>query len=175
MNRINTLIDTMRSLFEQQLLPRYQALSDRDQRVLLILALFLSVSLPLFGMILPLNDNLTAAREQLAILKLQAVEAGHLADRLQSGGGNTGRGDVMSTVDRLARSSGVRQFMTRIRPQVQADGGKALVVHMKDAPYKESVRFISSLAQAGLGLTSMKLQAADSPGHIHLQAIISGG
>lgn len=176
MKRLASILDMLRTQFEQQAVPRYQALSQRDQRILLILAAFLALTLPLFGVILPFNDALQSAREQVAELQLQSNEASRLADQLQRGGGAAlASGSVMSQVDRIARSSGVRQYMTRIRPQAAAGGGETLLVHMKDAPYKESVSFLSALAEAGLGLTQLKLQAAESAGHIHFQAQITGG
>lgn len=175
MNRLDPILDTLRSLFEQHVLPRYQALSHRDQRVLLILALFLAVALPLFGLILPLHDKLVAEREHIVALKVQAGEAARLADQLQKSGPVSGGVSVMSMVDRIARSNGVREFMTRIRPQVGGGGGESLQVHMKNAPYRESVKFLAALADAGLNLSQLKLQAAESAGHIHFQAVISGG
>lgn len=170
------LVERVRPLVEEQVLPRYQALSHRDQRMLMLLAVFLAITLPLFGMILPLHDKLQATKQQVAGLKLQAADAEQLAMRLQQGvKAGAGGGSVMATVDRIARSSGVRQFMTRIRPQNAMGDGETLMVNMKDAPYKESISFLSSLAEAGLELTELKLQAAEAAGHIHFQAVISGG
>lgn len=167
--------ETVRALYEQQLLPRYQALSYRDQRMLLILAAFLAVALPLFGLILPLHDRVEQAGAYLIKVKSEAAEAKLLADRMQQGGAKRAGGNVMSTVDRLARSSGVRSFMTRIRPQPISGGSEALTVQMKDVPYRETIAFLEALAKAGLGLSQLKLQSADSPGHIHVQAVITGG
>lgn len=166
---------TLQKLIEQQLLSRYQALPQREQRMLIMLALFLAVMLPLFGVVLPLEDQRTAMAENVRVLQTQAAEAGRLADQLQSGGRAAASGNVMTEVDRIARSSGVRKFMTRIKPQAGAGRNKSLVLQMKSAPYREIVSFVAALADKGLGLSQMKLQAADTSGYVHLQAVVTGG
>jgi len=45
---------------------------------------------------------------------------------------------------------------------------------MKNVPYDAMLKFIHALAERNLGLNSLKLQAADSPGHVHVRAVLSG-
>jgi len=79
----------------------------------------------------------------------------------------------LSAVERIARESHVRQYMTRIRPQ-NSPGSKdqQLMVQLKDAPYQDIVRFMNALAQAKMALNSMKIQAGESAGLVHAQALI---
>ncbi len=174
-SQVTGMIDRLRSFVEQRLVPYYQALAQREQRLVAGSALFLAIMLPLFGVVLPLEDARKAMFENVKVLKSQAAEAERLADQLQSGGQVSITGNVMSEVDRIARSSGVREFMTRIRPQAGIGGNKGLMVQMKNAPYREIISFVSAIADKGLGFSRMKLQAADTSGHVHLQAVISGG
>lgn len=175
MKRVGALFGSIRSTIEQQLVPRYQALPQREQRLLLILALFFAMTLPLFGVVLPLYDKHRSMVENVMVLKQQAAEAEQLANQLQAGGRVTAGGSVMSEVDRIARSSGIRQFMTRIRPQPGVSGNGSLLVQIKDAPYRKTVVFLAAAAEQGLGFSRVKLQSADSAGHVHLQAVITGG
>jgi len=165
--------------FEQEWLPRYQQLDNREQRLVLIAAVLLPVMIVLFGLLLPLKDRHDVLRENLAAVQAQAVEAEEMARYLvehaaeRKGGGAAE--NMMTTVERLARQTGVRRFMTRITPQITPDGGqKRLMISMKNAPYVATLKFIHALAERNLGLNSLKLQAADSPGHIHVRAVLGG-
>jgi len=171
---VQKLFGEAEQLIEQQLLPRYQALVPREQKLVIGLALFLAVALPLFGLVLPLNDSHKAATENARVLQSQAVEAARLADQAESSGPVTASGNVMSDVDRIARSSKVRKFMTRIKPQLSVGGKSGLLVQMKDAPYRDLIGFISAVGKQGLAFTKIRIQKTDSPGHVHLQAVIAG-
>ncbi len=173
-NRVNDFRMRMEKMVEQELLPRYQALAPREQRLLLFSALFLFLTILLFGIVLPLEDERKAMLENVNALKLQAAEARQLADQLQNGVRAPVVGSIMSEVDRIARSSGVRKFMTRIKPQPGMKGSRNLLLQMKSAPYREMVAFISALTDRGMGLSQLKLQAAGRPGYVHLQAVITG-
>ena len=161
-------------LFEQQLQPHYQALAPREQKLVAGLALFLITAVPLFGLILPLNDSHKAVAESAQLLQSQAIEAGRLADQVQSRGSVATSGNVMSDVDRIARSSKVRKFMTRIKPQQGVGGSSGLLIQMKSAPYRDVIGFISAVGNQGLAFTRIRIQKADSPGYVHLQAVIAG-
>jgi type II secretory pathway component PulM len=177
-NRFRTLFQQLfgqaEQMFEQQLLPRYQALVPREQKLVAGLAVFLAVALPLFGLLLPLYDSHKAVAESVRVLQSQAVEAGKLADKIQGRGHVTASGNVMSEVNRIARSSKVRKFMTRIKPQLGVGGNRGLLVQMKSAPYRDVIGFISAVGNQGLAFTKIRIQKADSPGHVHLKALIAG-
>ena len=128
-----------------------------------------------FLVILPMQDRQHELRQSVAALALKAAEAEHLAHRLIASGGakNVQPVNVLSAVERIARESHVRQYMTRIRPQ-NSPGSKdqQLMVQLKDAPYQDIVRFMNALAQAKMALNSMKIQAGESAGLVHAQALI---
>lgn len=174
MSQINQYRELLLRLLTGQT-ERYQALPQRDQNMLKILALFLAISIPLFGIILPLENQHKAMVENVQALKLQANEAERFAELLQNGGIKPASGNVMSDVDRIARSSGVREFMTRIKPQIGIGGNSGLIVQMKSVPYEKVVSFVAALADRGFGVSQMKLHKADSAGQVHLQAVITGG
>lgn len=178
-DKLKLFIDTMRKRFEAQLLPRYQQLEEREQRVVLTAVLLLPLMIIVFGLILPLQEKQDALRSEVAALQIQAAEAErlalylteHAAELNASGGASE---SLLSTVERLARQTKVREFMTRIKPQPSLNSGeKQLMVSIKDAPYDAILRFIHALASHNIGLNSLKFQATDSPGRIHVSAVIA--
>lgn len=174
MNGMTGLFDTLRDFAEQRLLPHYQDLAQREQYLVAGLALFLAIILPLFGVVLPLEDKRKVMIENVYTLQVQAAEANRLADQLMSGGKLSANENIMAVVDRIARSSGVRGFMTKISPQLGIGDKKGLMVQLKDAPYRKTVAFISALSDKGFGLSRMSLLTADRSGHVHLKAVIIG-
>lgn len=179
MLQLEPLIAPFIQRVEQELLPRYRQLEPREQHLVLAAAVLLPVMIMLFGVLLPLQDRQHALHQELVAVQNQATEAETIATYLLEHGvkGKNGPAseNMMTTVERLARQTGVRKFMTRIKPQITPDGGeKRLMISMKDVPYDATLRFIHALAKHHIGLNRLKLQAADSPGHIHVRAVLSG-
>jgi len=172
-------ISALRQRFEDTVLPRYQQLESREQRMVLIAMVLLPLMLIVFGWLLPLQDRQKVLHAELTQLEKQAIEAEKLALYLnqhasEQKGGAASNENLLTVVDRLARQTQVRNFMTRIKPNTSPDGHEQLMVRMKDAPYDATLRFIHTLAGHHLDLDTLKLQAAGSPGHIHVRVVISG-
>ncbi len=169
----------LRALFESVVLPRYQQLEMREQRLVLGAAILLPLMLLIFAVMLPIQDKQRALRSDLLALQHQAVEAQQLASSIRRQGvsGKPAKTvNVLAAVERLARQFKLRQSMTRIRPQPVAEGRKQrLMLQMKNAPYEQVVRFTQALAAEHLGLSSIKIQQGKSAGLVHVQAVIEGG
>jgi len=169
----------IRQRIEEKLLPRYQQLEAREQHIVLAAAILLPLMFMVFGILLPLQDRQQALRVELAQVQAQATEAEALARYLkqhaaeQKGAGTVAE-NLLTLVERMARQTQVRSFMTRIKPNNSPDGHEQLMVYMKNAPYDATLRFIHALAGRHLGLKMLKLQAADAPGHVHVRAVITG-
>ena len=164
--------------FETAWLPRYRQLDGREQRLLLVAAMVLPVVIVVFGLLLPMNDRRQSLRSDLSRVQKQAAEAEQLAQYLLKHQGRTqpasGSAQLLTTVEQLARKTGVRQYMTRIRPQNSPDGAsQRLMARMKDAPYDAALRWIYALAGEHVGLQSLKIEASDKPGYIHLRAMLT--
>jgi len=169
----------VRQRIETELLPRYQQLESREQHLVLIAAVLLPLMLIVFGWLLPLQDRQKALRAELAQVQAQAAEAEDLAQYLklhaaEKKGTGAVSENLLSMVDRLARQTQVRSFMTRIKPSQSPDGHERLMLSMKEAPYDATLRFIHALAMHHLGLKTLKLQMGKTPGHVHVRAIING-
>jgi len=176
---IGTWKRSINQAFEEQLLPRYQQLEAREQKLALFAAVILPLIITLFGVMLPLQDRQIALQQELKLAQNKAAKAESLANYLTTHAAdlksNSRSKSLLTTVDQLARQTKVRSFMTRIKPQASLnDGAQSLMLGMKSVPYDAMLRFIHALAQHGLALKQMTFQAAKTPGHVHINAIISG-
>jgi len=176
--KLMTHLSSVTQRVEAAWLPRYQQLDNREQRLVLIAALLLPILIIIFGLMWPLKDRQDVLRTNLAAVEKRAVEAEQLAQYLirhPHTGQSAGVTDhLLTTVEQLARKTGVRQYMTRIKPQASPDGSEQrLMISMKDAPYDATLRWVHALAGAHAGLKRLKIQAADVPGHIHVLVILT--
>ena len=178
MEQWNNWLSPLRQRWEEQWMPRYQALEAREQRLVVAAAVILPLALIVFGLLLPLQDRQAELQARLLTAQAQAVEAEQLADyvlahtaELQPGVQVSG--SLLTVVDRLARQHHVRNYMTRIKPHNLPAGGEQLMLRMKDVPYDATLRFMHALAAQHLGLESLKLQPTGNPGYVHVRAVIS--
>ncbi len=175
---IETWKNSLTQSFEEQLLPRYQQLERREQKILLTAAIMLPLIIIVFGFILPLQDRQIALQKELSLAQNQAAKADSLANYLTAHAAelksNNSSGSLLTIVDQLARQTQVRSFMTRIKPQVSPGGGaQRLMLSMKGVPYDAMLRFVHALAQRDLHLKQMTFKASKTAGHVHVHAIIS--
>jgi len=162
-------------LWAKHAAPRYDALSESEQRTVKIAAVVLPILIFIFGITLPILDQNTALKTSVTSLAKQVDEANHLADLLaahpaaKSNSGNPN--NMLSDVDKLARQTGVRTYMTRLRPQQVLSGKQRLQTQIKDVPYQKLTLFISALEDHGYAINPLKIQAA-GVGLVHVQATI---
>ncbi|WP_161595210.1 type II secretion system protein GspM [Mariprofundus erugo] len=164
----------LRERVETDLLPRFQQLQSRERYLLLAAAFILPLMMLIFLLILPMQDRITELNRSLKIAQQQAGEAERLARQLVAGGGSKmAPVNVLSDVERLARASKVRQYMTRIRPQNMPDSrGQRLLIELKDVPYNDMLHFVDALAGARLELINMKVQPGSSAALVQVQSLI---
>jgi len=159
-----------------ELLPRYQRLDRREQRLVVTASCLLPAMALVFLVILPMQDRQKDLRQSVAALKLQAMEAGQLARRLLvSGKVKTSEQpmNLLASVERMARRNKVREYMTRIRPQnTPGAKGKKLMLQLKNAPYSDMIHFVDALSKAKMTITSIKIQTGASAGRVHVKMVI---
>ncbi|RLL50171.1 hypothetical protein D8Y20_12100 [Mariprofundus sp. EBB-1] len=165
--------------FEEQLLPRYQQLENREQKLVLIATIALPLIIIVFGVMIPLHDRQLTLQKELSIATNQAAKANQLASYLTAHAtdlkANNNTESLLSLVDQLARQTNIRTFMTRIKPLTSLNGGsQKLMLSIKNVPYDSMLRFIHALAKRDLGLKQLKFQTAGKPGYVHVQAIVTG-
>lgn len=167
------------NIINTHLLPRYQELESREQKIIIAAAILLPLFIMVFGMMLPLQDKQHALQQSLKVAQTQAAEADQLVTYLKKHAAalksNTHSSDnLLTNIERLARQTNIRAFITRIKPQTSLkDGQQSLMLQIKNVPYKDLIQFIHALAQQGMGLKSLKLQSTNTPGLLQVHAIIS--
>ncbi len=171
-------IETVRRQFDEQIIARYRQLELREQRLLLFAAVALPLLFVVFGLLLPMQDRHRALQAGLQQAQAAAAEAERLADYLKEHAGQAGKpdagGNLLTRVERIARQSGVRRYMTRIKSNQSPDGREQLMIRMKDAPFDATLRFTHALAVQKLALDALTLRSADAPGRVSVRAVISG-
>jgi type II secretory pathway component PulM len=165
------------SSWSEPWLLRYRGLQLREQRLIQAAAVLLPLMILVFGIALPLQNRQKALQAELATMQHQAVEAEQLAEQLMAADTKQQNGkpaNLMTAVERLARQGKVREYMTRIRPQVSTGSqNQSLMLQLKNIPYKAAIGFVDAIAHERLGLSSIKIQAGKSAGLVHLQAVVS--
>lgn len=164
----------LRDRIQTDLLPRFQQLQSRERYLLLAAGCTLPLMMLIFLLILPMQDRIQELTRSLITAQQQAAEADTLARQLvASGGSKATQVNVLTAVERLARISRIRQYMTRIRPQNMPDSsGQRLLIELKDVPYNDMLRFVGALADGRLELINMKVQPGSSAALVHVQSLI---
>jgi len=159
-----------------KVLPWYQQLPQREQRLLLSAMVILPVLIFVFGLWLPIEDKIDSIRKELPKLQQQVQEARVLASKIKRYGRKAGSKDLLTTVEQSARKSNVRSFIVRLKPQPGPDGGQRLQIRMQSVPYPSLVYFLGTLAQSGVGLGRVKmLGKSEQPGYVDVNLMVLGG
>jgi len=165
---MTNLGNRLNPLWREFVLPYYQQLQTREQRLVLATLVVLPVLIFVFGLWLPLRDDAAAIRSALPALQAELTEAQLLAGKVAAGGVQTGvAGDLLTQVDAAARGSNIRQFITRIKPQPGLSG-QAVLVQLRKSPYADTVRFFNRMADQGVSTQRAKLSDADIAGLVNV-------
>lgn len=147
--------------------------SQRDQRLLLVLAVFLAAVLFWLLIWLPIQDRLAIAEvrharaltDQRWILEHRETLQ-QLAGR-QTGAGNRSGQALLSTVATSARSVGIT--LNRFQPE----GSDALAVSLEDVAFGELVVWLEQLQrQEGIRVRSATLDAQNAPGRVRARILL---
>lgn len=147
--------------------------SQRDQRLLIVLAVFLVAVLFWLFVWLPVQDRLTIAETRHAraltdhrwILE-QRETLQQLAAAQTGAGSRTGQA-LLSTVATSARSAGIT--LNRFQPE----GNDALAVSLEDVPFGELVLWLEQLQrQEGIRVRSANIDAQNAPGRVRARILL---
>lgn len=165
------------ALWRQHVLPRYRQLQQREQRLLLGTGMVLPLLVLVFGLWLPLRDEADAMHAAMPDLQAQLAEANMLAGKVTAGGSAGGaktaaQGDLLTRVDTVARSSNIRQFITRIKPQPGLSG-QSVLVQLRKLPYADAVRFLAGMAGQGVNCERARLSDVEANGLVDMDITFS--
>jgi len=162
-----------RYLWRLHVLPWYQRLQQREQRLVLATSVALPLLIIVFGLWLPLHDDAKQIRSVMPELQAQLSEAQLLADKVVKGGvKSAAQSDLLTVVDAAARGSNIRQFITRIKPQ-PGTSGQSVLVQLRKAPYNDTVRFFSQMANQGVATERAKLSDVEANGLVDVDITFS--
>ncbi|MDQ6989758.1 MAG: type II secretion system protein GspM [Mariprofundaceae bacterium] len=170
------LSDKVTLLWEDKAAPHYHALQASEQRIIKLAAVLLPLMILIFGVFLPAADQHQRWLQDVSKISADLESAQALASQIASNpaaGKNaaSNSNQMLTEVDKLARETGVRSFMTRLRPQQVMGAAGRLQVQIKAVPYTKLVAFLAALAQHQLPIQSMKIQVAGE-GVVHVQAVL---
>lgn len=147
--------------------------SQRDQRLLLLLAVFVATVLFWLLIWLPIQDRLTIAEarharalaDQRWILE-QRESLQQLAAGQTGAGARTGQA-LLSTVATSARGAGIT--LNRFQPE----GNDALAVSLEDVAFGELVVWLELLyRQEGIRVRSATIDAQNAPGRVRARILL---
>ncbi len=170
MNRVS---EVLHAFWLDRVLPRYQALQPREQRLVAVAAVLLPLIVLSFGVLMPVRDERVAAEARLADLQEQLVQAWGLAELLVRAADHPAPDNVLAAVEKLARDHGVREFMTRLKPQSDLSGRQKLLLQIRNAPFSRVLPFLKGVDERGLAVVRAKLQAAKEPARVDLQLVLA--
>lgn len=153
----------------------YRGQTQRDQRVLVLLALFLVVVTLYLAVWVPIQDGLTVARSRhadaLADQRWMIANrdaARRAAGRQSAGGGGRSGQALLSTVANSARRAGLT--LNRFQPE----GGDALAVSLDDVAFGELVAWLETLAREdGISVRQASVDARDAPGQVRVRLVLN--
>jgi len=139
---------------------RYAALQTREQRIVIGAAILLPLMIVVFGFWLPMRDRVRQLQSSMPEFAGQLAEAEQLAAQVtENTGAKATPGDVLSVVEQQARASGVRRFITRIKP-LPGTGNQRVLVQLRKASYADVVQFFAKMAEQGIVTKRVKLSDA---------------
>jgi general secretion pathway protein M len=158
----------------EQLRRWYENLAERERRFVLFGGIGVVV-LVLAGVILPLNRNITQARQRIATkqVDLAFIQSAipQLAAAGPMGGGAT-KESLVVLVDSSARESGLGKSISSSQPT--GDGG--LRLRLDRAAFDGLVAWLARLSQQhGVRIESAEIEAAGEPGLVNAGLVLRAG
>ncbi|HET9862314.1 MAG TPA: type II secretion system protein GspM [Steroidobacteraceae bacterium] len=152
----------------------YAGLADRERRFVNIGAA-LAVVLLVLGIVLPLNRNITQARQRVATKQVDLAFIQQATPELRAAGPAMSGGNAASIVvliDSSARESGLGKSLSSSEPT--GDGG--LRIRMDRAPFDGLVAWLARISQQhGVRVQSAEIESAGETGLVNAGLVLKTG
>ncbi|WP_088331182.1 type II secretion system protein M [Lacimicrobium sp. SS2-24] len=151
------------------IIQKYRQLSEREQRLVLIVAVFTLV-LAFYALIWsPLNEsierNRTAVESQRTLLSWVQQHANRIIQLKQSGSATSRfSGSLTQAVNQSANQHGIA--ISRMQPQ-----GEQLQVWVDAAEFNAVLSWLESLEQQGIVIDDADFSELSTPGHIRVRRL----
>ncbi len=151
---------------------KYQALSEREQRLLMVAAVAIVIAIFYFGAWAPLSNGVETARSQqqsqqqlLNWVEDKARQARRL--RQSSSTGRRFSGSLTQAVNQSTAQYSIP--VSRLQPQEDE-----LQVWVDEAAFDEVLEWLKALEQMGIVILQVDITEADSPGMIKIRRLQLG-
>lgn len=147
-------------------------LSGREQRLVIISAVFVLVAIFYWGIWSPLNTSLErsqiAVKNQTELLTWVQKNVNRAAQLRSSGGNNTSfSGSLPQAVNQSA--SRMKIAISRMQPQ-----GDELQVWIDQAPFNDVLSWLQSLEKTGVSILDIDIAESDLPGQVKIRRLKLG-
>ena len=150
----------------------YLQLNEREQRLVIISAIFVLVAIFYWGIWSPLNTSIergqTTVKNQTELLAWVQKNANR-AVQLRNSGGNktTFSGSLPQVVNQSANR--MKIAISRMQPQ-----GDELQVWIDQAPFNDVLSWLQSLEKTGVSILDIDIAESDLPGQVKIRRLKLG-
>ena len=153
----------------------YENLAERERRFVMIGAIA-TIVLLIAGMVLPLNRNLSQARQRVTTKQVDLAFIEGAAPQLASAGPAVGNAaspeSLVVLVDSSARESGLGKSLSSSQPT----GDRGLRVRFDRVSFDGLVAWLARLSQNhGVRVESAEIEAAGEPGLVNAGLVLKAG
>ncbi|RDV24872.1 type II secretion system protein M [Alteromonas aestuariivivens] len=151
---------------------KYRALTEREQHLVLVSAVFVVIALFYWGVWTPLNQSLDQQRELLSNQQSLLVWVQERVNRAQqlrrSGSSRPGfNGSLPQAVNSTTNRFNI--VIARMQPQ-----GDELQVMVEDAPFNDVLSWLQALEAMGITILQADFAEANVSGHIKIRRLQLG-
>jgi len=151
---------------------RWKALSDRERRVVVLLAGFFGITLFYLLVWNPVRSGLSGARASLSKTQTQLSrvrEQSGQVERLRRSPRIAATSNLPATVEQAAARHGLREKVKR----VDLEGSRAVRIQIEDAPFAAVMAWLIELQQQnGLRAESASFERHANPGAVNARLVL---
>ena len=153
----------------------YDSLSERERRIVLIGGV-VGVVLLLLAIVLPLNRNITQARQRVTTKQSDLAFIQNVAPQLAAAGpgiGTAATGEsLVVLIDSSARESGLGKSLSSSQPTAD----KGLRIRLDHVPFDGLVAWLARLSQShGVRVESAEIESAGEVGFVNAGLVLKAG